>query len=203
MSLKRSKEKSVESARDMLLVGLASAARRISEAVADISEQEYHWESIPDSEREADILLPPDRKKVWRVYQNEGLWTYDYTPEALASPPFITIAWIMNHIAQTGDMYLYCVKTGKPEGVERHWDDLPVCADMASMRQYIHQMLADTRAYLEAFATEKSNTVLNQLTPAPWGEMRPVYKNIWGGIIGHTIEHAAQVALLKQRIRWG
>jgi hypothetical protein len=47
----------------------------------------------------------------------------------------------MNHIAQTGDMYLYCVKTGKPEGVERRWDDLPVSPDYEQMRVYLLQVL--------------------------------------------------------------
>ena len=193
----------VESARDMLAIGLESAWHQVNEATADISEVEYHWEPIPETERSTDLLLPPDRKSVWRVFLKEGQWTYDYTPETLSRPPFITIAWIMNHIAQSGDMYLYCVKTGKPEGIERYWDDLPVPSTLEQMSQYIFQVIDMTGEFLNSIPKEEINTEINKLMPAPWGEMRPVYKNLWGGIINHMIEHAAQISALKQRMRLG
>lgn len=117
----------LESLRDMLTVALATAAAHVIETIADMSDSEYHWEPLSGSERLTDLALTPDRKKVWRVYQHKGAWRYDYTREALHPSPFVTIAWIMNHVAQAGDMYLHCVKTGKPEGVDRNWDDLPVC----------------------------------------------------------------------------
>ena len=107
----------------------------------------------------------------------------------------------MNHIAQTGDMYLWCVKIGKPEGVDRKWDDLPVYADCERMRQYAFQVLDDTGEYQKAITEEQIKPELNKPTPAPWGEMRPTYKNIWGGIIAHTFEHATQISVLKQSIR--
>ncbi len=44
---------------------------------------------------------------------------------------------------------------------------------------------------------------ISGMKPAPWGVMRPTYKNIWGGIVGHTLEHASQISALKQRIRVG
>ncbi len=144
-----------------------------------------------------------DRKRVWRVFQREETWTYDYTPEALDPPPFTTMAWITNHIAQTGDMYLYCIKSGTPEGVDRRWDDLPVYPDLEQMGAYLLRVLDDTRQYLDSISTDQVNTELNRPTPAPWGEMRPVYKNVWGGIIAHTIEHAAQIAVLRQGLRNG
>jgi hypothetical protein len=193
----------IKSARDMLLYGLESSRSRVIDTIADITEAEFHWETLSESERLADIGLKPDRKKVWRVYQKDSIWIYDYTPETLISPPFTTIAWIMNHIAQTGDMYLYCVKTGKPEGVDRSWDDLPVFPRHEQMSSYILQVLDDTRAYLDAITEDNIIAELNKLTPLPWGVMRPVYKNIWGGIITHTIEHAAQIAILMDRIRFG
>lgn len=193
----------VESARDILVIGLESAKRHVSEAITDISEKEYHWEPLSGSERLSDLHLAPDRKKVWRVFQQEGVWIYDYTPEGVDPPPFTTIPWIKNHIAQTGDMYLYCIKTGKPEGVDRSWVDLPVYPTYEQMSKYILQVVDDTQEYLDSISEDKINIELNRETPAPWGEMRPVYKNIWGGIICHTIEHAVQIAVLKDRIRFG
>jgi hypothetical protein len=173
----------VESPRDILLVGLATAKRSVTEAMAGLSFEEFNWEPLTGGDRLSDLQLAPDEKKVWRVYSKEGVWIYDYTPEVLDPPPFTTIAWILNHIAQTGDMYLYCVETGKPEGIERFWDDLPVYP------YYVHE--------------DEINLELNRASPAPWGEMRSVYQNLWGGIICHTIEHAAQIAVLKDRIRFG
>jgi hypothetical protein len=99
-------------------------------------------------------------------------------------------------------MYLYCVETGKPEGVERGWDDLPVYPDLEQMRNYTLQILDKTQDYLESIQSDENHLELNRPSPAPWGEMRPVYKNLWGGIICHTIEHAAQIAVLKDRIRF-
>jgi len=118
MNIGNSTEVLVDTARDMLVINLASAKRRVHEAIDDITENEVHWEPISKLERTGDLGLAPDSKKVWRVFQVEGVWVYDYTPVTLAVPPFTTIAWIMNHIAQTGDMYLYCLKSGKLEGLE-------------------------------------------------------------------------------------
>jgi hypothetical protein len=193
----------VESARDILLLGVESGERHLRETIADITDDEYGWEPIPPSERAADLVLPPERKRVWRVFQQEGVWRYDYTPEGLDPPPFTTIAWIMNHVAQTADMYLYCVKTGKPEGVDRGWGDLPVPSDYQAMSAYIVEVLADVRAYLRAIPKGRILGELNRLTPAPWGELRPTYLNIWGGVVEHVIQHAMQIAARKDRIRYG
>ncbi len=201
MSSKKIMTGSVNSARDMLVIALESARRHATDAISDISEEEYHWEPLCASERSSDLHLAPDRKRIWRVFQKEGLWVYDYTPETVYPSPFTTIAWIMNHIAQTGDMYLYCVKTGKPEGVDRSWDDLPVYPDHGHMVEYILRVIEDTQGYLDSIPEANINIELNRLAPAPWGEMRPVHQNIWGGIICHTIEHAVQIAILKNRIR--
>jgi hypothetical protein len=203
MNSERSADMYIKSALDMLVVTLESSGRRVQDAIDDVSETEYNWEPIPLSERTFDLSLEPEVKKVWRVFQRDGEWIYDYTPEVLAKPPFTTIAWIMNHVAQTGAMYLYCVKTGIPEGVDRHWDDLPVHSDFKTMGQYIYRVLDDTGEYLKSIPLSQADTELNRLTPAPWGEMRPTYLNIWGGIIGHTIEHASQISFLKHKIRLG
>ncbi len=137
------------------------------------------------------------------MFQQAGVWTYDYTPEALQPPPFTTIAWIMNHTAQTAEMYLYCVKTGKPEGVDRRWEDLPVPASCEAMRGYCFAVLAAVREYLVSLPEEHIHRHLNALTPAPWGEMRPTHLNLWGGVVEHVIQHAMQIAVRKDRIRYG
>lgn len=192
-----------ETAKDILLLGLASGELRFRETISDISAEEYLWEPIPPAEQISDLLLPPERKKVWRVFQKEGIWTYDYTAEGLNPPPFTTIAWIMNHIAQTADMYLYCVKTGKPESAERSWEDLPVPYDFLGMCAYTFEILENVRQYLLGIQKGHITNELNKLTPAPWGEMRPTYTNIWGGVIEHVIQHAMQIAARKDRIRYG
>jgi DinB superfamily len=193
----------VESSRDILLIGLDKGEYNIQGIIADISEEEYLWEPPLLAEQSSDLLLPPEQKRVWRVFQKEGVWIYDYTPEKLDPPPFTTIAWIMNHVAQTADMYLYCVRTGRPEGVERRWDDLPVPSDYQAMSNYIVQVLADVREYLLSIPKRQINGELNKLTPAPWGEMRPTWLNIWGGVVEHVLQHAMQIAGRKDRIRYG
>jgi hypothetical protein len=193
----------VKSSRDVLLLGLDSGERSLREVIADISEEEYQWEPIPSSERASDRLLPADRKRVWRVFQQEGVWMYDYTPEDLNPSPFTTIAWIMNHIAQTADMYLYCIKTGKPEGVDRRWEDLPVPSSLEAMSSYVSEVLAEVREYLLSIPEKDIYRELNKSTPAPWGEMRSTYLNIWGGVVEHVLQHSTQIAARKDRIRYG
>lgn len=193
----------LKSSRDVLLLCLDSGEQSLRETMADISNEEYHWEPIPSSEQADDCLLPPERKRVWRVFQQKGVWMYDYSLEKLNPPPFTTIAWIMNHIAQTADMYLYCIKTGKAEGVERQWEDLPVPSSCEAMCSYIFEELAGARDYLVSISEESVQRELNRLTPAPWGELRPTYLNIWGGVIEHVIQHSMQIAARKDRIRYG
>ncbi len=195
--------KKVASARDVLLFGLEAGERHLREIIADISATEYYWEPLSPSAQAADRCLPPERKRVWRVFQIEERWTYDYTTEAVQPPPFTTIAWIMNHVAQTADMYLYCIKTGQAEGVERTWDDLPVFPHVAAVKQYLDETLAAVHNYLVAIPSRQINLELNKLTPAPWGELRPTYLNIWGGVIEHVIQHAVQLAARKDMIRYG
>lgn len=195
--------KKVMSSRDVLLLGLDSGESFIRAVLTGIRGEEYGWEPIPLSDRGADMLLLPERKKVWRVYQKEGKWTYDYVPDVLDPPPFTTIVWLMNHVAQTADMYLYCIKSGKPEGRDRSWDDLPVPPDQKVMRDYIYHALADVREYLVSIPAGRVNREMNRLAPAPWGEMRPAYMNIWGGVVEHVLHHAVQLAARKDRIRYG
>jgi len=193
----------VRSSRDMLLLSLDAAEDHTRRTIADVADEEYAWEPLSESERVADLQLPPHTKRVWRVFQQRGVWVYDYTPEPLSPPPFTTIAWIMNHMAQTADMYLYCVQTGIPEGVDRSWDDLPVPANREAMAEYIVQALASVREYLLSVPQRRVNPELNRLTPAPWGEMRPTCLNIWGGVVEHVLQHAMQIAARKDRIRYG
>ncbi len=193
----------IQSAKDMLLFALDNAERAVRETIADLTEDEYSWEPIPIAERPADLLLPAERKRVWRVYAREGAWTYDYTPEALQPPPFTTIAWIMNHIAQTADMYLYCIQSGEAEGDGRCWEDLPVPSALSDMSGYLFAVLARARDGLRCIPDEQIDQALNRLTPAPWGEMRPTYLNLWGGVIEHGIQHAMQIAVRKDHIRYG
>jgi hypothetical protein len=193
----------VQTSRDVLLLGLDSGERSLRETIAQISDEEYSWEPISSSEQASDRILPPNRKRVWRVFQQEGIWIYDYTPEELNPSPFTTIAWIMNHIAQTADMYLYCIKTGKPEGVDRRWEDLPVPSSREAMSRYLIEELTGVRDYLVSIPEEYILREMNRLTPAPWGEMRPTYMNVWGGILEHVIQHSIRIAARKDRIRYG
>ncbi len=48
-----------------------------------------------------DIGLPPDKKRGWRVFRANGISKYDYAVGAIRPAPFTTIAWMVNHIAQT------------------------------------------------------------------------------------------------------
>jgi hypothetical protein len=193
----------VKSSRDVLLLGLDSGERSLRETLAGISNEEYHWEPIPASEQASDRLLPAHRKRVWRVFQQQGVWTYDYTAEKLNPSPFTTIAWIMNHIAQTADMYLYCIRTGKPEGVDRRWEDLPVPPNYVAMSCYIFDVLTEVREYLSSIPEEAIQDELNKSTPAPWGDMRPTTVNVWGGVVEHVIQHWMQIAARKDIIRYG
>ncbi len=191
----------IKSARDVLVLGLDSAERNLREALADLTEAEYNWEPIPESERAADCLLPTERKRVWRVFEQGGVWTYDYALGEFHPSPFTTIAWLLNHVAQTADVYLYCIQSGKPEGVDRRWEDLPVPSTLEAMSRYAFEVLARVRAYLTSIPEQDVVAELNRPTPAPWGELRPTYLNLWGGVIEHTLVHAAQIAAWKDQIR--
>src|SRR5690349_18445019 len=86
------------SARDALLFALDSAGLRANETLRDITDEEYNWEPLSESERQHDITLSVDKKCVWRVFEENGAYTYDYGGDR-TPPAFTTIAWIMNHIA--------------------------------------------------------------------------------------------------------
>jgi hypothetical protein len=189
------------SPRDILVALLNSAEVEARITFEDITEVEFHWEPIPVGEREGDIRLPPERKRVWRVFEQDGRWTYDYALGELNPPPFTTIAWIMNHVAQTAEMYLHCVQSGEPEGKSRTWDDLPVFSTIGDMRLYNYRILQAVRAYLVDIPEASVVAELNKFTPAPWGEMRPTYLNLIGGVIQHYFQHTMQVAVRKERIR--
>jgi hypothetical protein len=193
----------VKSARDALLLALDAAALHMNETLDGLTDEEYDWEPLTSEEQRADLPLPPATKRVWRVYRGDHGWTYDYTPEPLEPPPFTTIAWIMCHVASTADMYLCCVRSGKPEGLDRSWDDLPVPSTCRAMAGYVFRALAAARAYLIAIPEQEVTLELNRPTPAPWGEVRPTYLNLWGGIIEHTLQHAMQIAVRRERIRYG
>jgi len=189
------------SARDALLLGVDTALLRASETCMDITEEEYNWEPLSESERLQDIGLSAETKRVWRVFRVGSTYVYDYAFRNADAPAFTTIAWIMNHIAQTADMYLYCIKTGQPAGEELTWDDLPVYSNLSAMRDYVFRALQTTRDYLLALEESEIYDHLNKLTPAPWGEMRPTFLNLWGGIIEHALQHTMQIAVRKERIR--
>jgi hypothetical protein len=98
-------------------------------------------------------------------------------------------------------MYLYCIKTGKPAGEERRWDDIPVQPNLNAMRSYAFHVFGETKDYLLALEENRIYDELNRLTPAPWGEMRPTFLNLWGGIIEHALQHTMQIAVRKEYIR--
>jgi uncharacterized damage-inducible protein DinB len=191
----------VHSARDFLLVGVDTALLRMRETFEDLTDDEFHWESLSGAERLNDMLLPANQKRVWRVFEKDGSVTYDYSYETLTPSPFTTIAWNMNHIAQTAEMYLHCIRTGKPAGEGKTWDDLPTHLDLTMSRQYARAAVSEARHYLESLDETQARSELNKLTPAPWGEKRPTYVNLWGGIIEHAIQHTTQIAARKERIR--
>jgi hypothetical protein len=193
----------VKTARDALLLALDAAAIHTKSALDGLSDEEYDWEPLTSEEQRADLPLLPATKRVWRVYRGDRGWTYDYTPEPLEPPPFTTIAWIMCHVASTADMYLYCVRSRRPEGLDRGWDDLPVPSTCREMAGYVFRALADARAYLIAIPEQQVILELNRPTPAPWGEVRATYLNLWGGIIEHTLQHSMQIAVRRERIRYG
>jgi hypothetical protein len=186
-----------------LLFELDSAQEHLKNIISDLTDDEYQWEPLSKPEQTSDRLVPAAQKRVWRVFEQDGARVYDYTPEAVNPPPFTTIAWIMNHIAQTADMYLYCIESEKPEGIDRSWDDLPVPSNRMEMAEYIFEVIGRVRQYILSVPKEEINSTLNKCTPAPWGEMRPTFKNIWGGIIEHILQHSIQIAAHKDKIRYG
>jgi hypothetical protein len=191
----------LRSAFDALILGIDTARLRISETVMDITEVEYHWEPLTEAARLQDIGLSAETKRVWRVFAVNGKYTYDYGERSPDDPAFTTIAWIMNHVAVTADMYLYCIRTGQPAGEQRGWNDLPVYATLSEMREYLVRVLQDARDYISLLNERDDYVQLNKLTPAPWGELRPTYLNLWGGVIEHALQHAMQIAVRKERIR--
>jgi hypothetical protein len=184
------------SARDALLLGADTALLRVRETVLDITAEEYNWEPLSDAERLQDIPLSAETKRVWRVFPVDGIYTYDYGDRRPDDPAFTTIAWIMNHIAQTAEMYLYCIRTGKAVGEEITWDDLPVYSTLGQMRDFVFHALQDTRDYLTALDGNQAHHELNRLTPL-LGKML-TYLSLWGSI-EHPLQHATSVR--KERIR--
>lgn len=86
--------------------------------------------------------------------------------------------------------------------MDRRWEDLPVPSSCKAIRRSIFDLLSGVREYLVSIPEEIVQRELNKRTPAPWGEMRPTYLNVWGGVVEHVIQHAMQIAARKERIRY-
>ena len=144
-------QRRVASACDALLLGLDAAQLRMHDVLVDLTDEEYQWEPLPVSERSADMALPPEKKRVWRVYRREQQWTYDYAGGRLIPPPFTTIAWLANHVVSTADMYWYCIRTGQPAGKTRDWSDIVVPSTRQAMSDSLTAVFSEIRAYLLKF----------------------------------------------------
>lgn len=103
--------RSMHSPVDALILGVDTAILRLNETILDITDEEYNWEPLSEAERQADISASAESKRVWRVFEIDGHYQYDYGDRPAGKPAFTTIAWIMNHTAGTADMYLHCIKT--------------------------------------------------------------------------------------------
>ena len=124
---------------------LDSAEVESAKTLGDLSQDEFTWEPLEKEKRKSDISLPPEKKRVWRVFEKDSKWMCDYANGKFDPAPFITIHWIMNHVALAGIMYLHCIKTGKPEGMDLKWDDLPTFSILDQMSNYVYEMLAENR----------------------------------------------------------
>jgi len=75
--------------------------------------------------------------------------------------------------------------------------------NLPEMSVYLFKVLASVHDFLLAIPAIQANHELNKLTPAPWGEMRSTYLNIWGGIIEHAIQHDMQINMRKDHLHYG
>jgi hypothetical protein len=66
----------VHSSRDFMLLGIESALLRMHQTFSDITDEEFNWEPLSETERAEDIKLPTVGKRVWRVFQEKGIYTY-------------------------------------------------------------------------------------------------------------------------------
>jgi hypothetical protein len=194
-------QEELDPTREFIVLVLDSIKKEAAVTLKDISEEELHWEPLSAQESDRDRTLPAEKKRVWRVYFNGERWTYDYGGD-IQPPAFTTIAWIMNHIAQTSEMYLYCIRSGKPVGAEKNWDDLPVFPDVSNLRNYIFQTIEDTLLWINTIPDGEFSSILRQKTPAPWGELRPTMQNLHGGVLQHALQHLMQIAVRLEYIRY-
>lgn len=158
---------------------MTDAYDRIRTTVADLTDDEFFWEPVPNC---------------WTVRKGaDGRWAADYPDFPHPDPPpFTTIAWRLVHVAECKLMY-HEYAFGPARLVWPDIDSTHTVRDAVRSLKEWHELL---RADLDAL----DDAGLDRPVKTNWGEDWPAWRIFWT-MIDHDLQHQAEIATLRDLYR--
>jgi uncharacterized damage-inducible protein DinB len=165
-------------ATQLLADQLDEAYRVVRERVEGLSDEEFWWEPVSNC---------------WTVRrQPSGRWMVDYPDEHPVPGPFTTIAWRLDHLAESKVMYHeYAFGPGRLT-----WPEI----DSAHTAADAIAMLEHGQALLVSALSELTDADLDAPRMTNWGEEWPSWRVLWT-MVDHDLHHGGEIGVLRDLYR--
>jgi hypothetical protein len=165
-------------ATQLLAAQLDEAYRVVRDRIEGLSDEEFFWEPVPDC---------------WTVRRRpNGLWMVDYRDVHPEPPPFTTIAWRLDHLAECKVMYHeYAFGPGRMTWPQI--DSAHTATDAIAMLEHGQELLTsalDTLTDADLDAPRLTN----------WGDEWPTWRVLWT-MIEHDEHHGGEIGVLRDLYR--
>lgn len=165
-------------ATQLLADQLEEAYRGLRERVEGLTDEEFWWEPVADC---------------WTVRQGaDGRWSADYAEPDPDPPPFTTIAWRLDHLAECKVMYHeYAFGPGRLTWPQI--DSAHTAAAAIAMLEHGQQLLVSALSGL-------TDADLDAPRMTNWGEEWPTWRVLWT-MIDHDLHHGSEIGVLRDLYR--
>jgi hypothetical protein len=162
----------------LLAEQLEEAYRGLRERIEGLTDEEFWWEPVRDC---------------WTVRRRpNGLWMVDYPDVHPDPPPFTTIAWRLDHLAECKVMYHeYAFGAGRLTWPEI--DSAHTTADAIAMLERGQRLLMSA---LDGMADDD----LDAPRMTNWGEEWPTWRVLWT-MVDHDLHHGGEIGVLRDLYR--
>jgi len=156
----------------------AEAYDMIRARVDGLTDEEFWWEPVPDC---------------WTVRRTDGgTWAVDYAFPDPQPPPFTTIGWRLDHVAECKVMYHeYAFGPGRLT-----FPDI----DSAHTAQSAIELLERGQALLVEDLASLDDADLQRARLTNWGEEWPTWRILWT-LIQHDVQHGGEIGALRDLYR--
>jgi hypothetical protein len=156
----------------------ADAYDMIRNRIEGLTDDEFWWEPVPDC---------------WTVRRSEaGTWAVDYAIPDPDPPPFTTIGWRLDHVAECKVMYHeYAFGPGRLT-----FPDI----DSAHTARNAIELLERGQALLVEDLAGLDDADLQRTRLTNWGEEWPTWRILWT-MIHHDYQHGGEIGALRDLYR--